>query len=81
MMQKKLDPKLKPLMDADTVNAFLKQVYPQLNDDFADYMATDVFRGAAPFGSTLPIGICGLAARSPARRFSRSPISVAMSAS
>jgi uncharacterized protein (TIGR00369 family) len=45
MMQKKLDPKLKPLMDADTVNAFLKQVYPQLNDDFADYMATDVFPG------------------------------------
>lgn len=44
-MHKKLDPKLKPLMDADTVNAFLKQVYPQLNDDFADYMATDVFAG------------------------------------
>lgn len=44
-MQKKLDPKLKPLMDADTVNTFLKQVYPQLNDDFADYMATDVFAG------------------------------------
>ena len=44
-MQKKIDPKLTPLMDADTVNAFLKQVYPQLNDDFADYMATDVFPG------------------------------------
>lgn len=44
-MQKKIDPKLSPLMDADTVNAFLKQVYPQLNDDFADYMATDVFPG------------------------------------
>ena len=45
IMQKKIDPKLTPLMDADTVNAFLKQVYPQLNDDFADYMATDVFPG------------------------------------
>ena len=45
IMQKKIDPKLSPLMDADTVNAFLKQVYPQLNDDFADYMATDVFPG------------------------------------
>lgn len=44
-MQKKIDPKLRPLMDADAVNAFLKQVYPQLNDDFADYMATDVFPG------------------------------------
>jgi uncharacterized protein (TIGR00369 family) len=44
-MQKKIDPSLKPLMDADAVNALLKRVYPQLNDDFADYMATDVFPG------------------------------------
>lgn len=44
-MQKKIDPKLRPVMDADAVNIFLKQVYPQLNDDFADYMATDVFPG------------------------------------
>ncbi|MFN4274430.1 MAG: PaaI family thioesterase [Aliihoeflea sp.] len=44
-MQKKIDPKLQPVMDADAVNVFLKQVYPQLNDDFADYMATDVFPG------------------------------------
>lgn len=44
-MQKKIDPKLQPVMDADAVNIFLKQVYPQLNDDFADYMATDVFPG------------------------------------
>lgn len=44
-MQKMIDPKLQPVMDADAVNVFLKQVYPQLNDDFADYMATDVFPG------------------------------------
>jgi uncharacterized protein (TIGR00369 family) len=44
-MQKKIDPKLKPLMDADEVNALLKQVYPQLNDEFSDYMTTDVFPG------------------------------------
>ena len=44
-MQKKIDPKLQPVMDVDAVNIFLKQVYPQLNDDFADYMATDVFPG------------------------------------
>lgn len=44
-MQKKIDSKLQPVMDADAVNIFLKQVYPQLNDDFADYMATDVFPG------------------------------------
>lgn len=44
-MQKKIDPKLKPLMDADAVNDLLKRVYPQLNDDFADYTATDVFPG------------------------------------
>ena len=44
-MQKRIDPKLKPLMDAEEVNAYLKKVYPQLNDDFADYFATDVFPG------------------------------------
>jgi uncharacterized protein (TIGR00369 family) len=44
-MQKKIDPKLRPTMDAAEVNAFLKKVYPQLNDEFADYMATDVFPG------------------------------------
>jgi uncharacterized protein (TIGR00369 family) len=36
---------LSPVMNADEINAFLKQVYPQLNDDFADYVATDVFPG------------------------------------
>ena len=44
-MQKQIDPKLKPLMDTEEVNAFLKKVYPQLNDDFSDYLATDVFPG------------------------------------
>lgn len=34
-----------PVMGADEINSFLKQVYPQLNDDFADYRATDVFPG------------------------------------
>lgn len=34
-----------PKMTADEINAFLKQVYPQLNDDFADYLAIDVFPG------------------------------------
>ncbi|WP_198174126.1 PaaI family thioesterase [Mesorhizobium xinjiangense] len=32
-------------MTADEVNTFLKQVYPQLNDDFAAYFAVDVFSG------------------------------------
>ena len=36
---------LVPQMSADEVNALLGQVYPQLNDDFADYRATDVFPG------------------------------------
>lgn len=34
-----------PLMNADEINAFLREVYPQLNDDFADYQAIDVFPG------------------------------------
>lgn len=36
---------LTPVMNADEVNAFLKVVYPQLNDDFADYQAIDVRPG------------------------------------
>ena len=36
---------LTPVMTAEEINAFLKQVYPQLNDDFADYLAIDVFPG------------------------------------
>ena len=36
---------LKPAMNADEVNAFLRKVYPQLNDAFSDYFATDVFAG------------------------------------
>ena len=40
-----------PVMNADEVNAFLRKVYPQLNDDFADYFALDVFAGGeAPIG-------------------------------
>lgn len=34
-----------PVMTADEINAYLREVYPQLNDDFADYQAIDVFPG------------------------------------
>lgn len=34
-----------PLMTADKVNDLLKQVYPQLNEDFSYYVATEVFPG------------------------------------
>lgn len=34
-----------PVMDADEVNAFLRKVYPQLNDDYADYVATEIVPG------------------------------------
>lgn len=34
-----------PVMNADEINAYLREVYPQLNDDFADYQAIDVFPG------------------------------------
>ncbi len=44
-MQKKIDPSLRPVMDADAVNAFLKEVYPQLNEDLQAYLAVDVFPG------------------------------------
>ena len=44
-MQKRIDPKLRPVMDAEEINTFLKKVYPQLNDDYADYVATDIFPG------------------------------------
>ena len=37
--------KFTPAMTADEINSFLKQVYPQLNEDFADYVAVDVFPG------------------------------------
>lgn len=36
---------LKPLMTANEVNDLLKKVYPQLNEEFPDYLATDVFPG------------------------------------
>lgn len=34
-----------PQMTADEVNALLQQVYPQLNEEFSSYLATDVFPG------------------------------------
>lgn len=34
-----------PVVNADEINVFLREVYPQLNDDFADYQAIDVFPG------------------------------------
>ena len=36
---------LTPVMNADDVNAFLREVYPQLNDEFSDYYALDVRPG------------------------------------
>jgi uncharacterized protein (TIGR00369 family) len=36
---------LTPLMSAEEVNAYLKIVYPQLNDEFADYVVVDVRPG------------------------------------
>ncbi len=36
---------LTPVMSAQEVNSFLKQVYPQLNDDLAAYYAVDVVPG------------------------------------
>lgn len=38
-------PALSPVMNADEINAYLKIVYPQLNDDYADYLAVDVAPG------------------------------------
>ncbi|MDN2564926.1 PaaI family thioesterase [Aquibium sp. A9E412] len=38
-------PGLAPVMTAEEVNAFLKQVYPQLNEDFAAYEAVAVRPG------------------------------------
>lgn len=32
----------RPVMTSDELNAFLRKVYPQLNDDFADYIVIDV---------------------------------------
>jgi uncharacterized protein (TIGR00369 family) len=36
---------LTPVMTADEINAFLKIVYPQLNDQYSDYLAIDVKPG------------------------------------
>jgi uncharacterized protein (TIGR00369 family) len=34
-----------PVMSTDEINAFLREVYPQLNDQYSDYEAIDVFPG------------------------------------
>lgn len=44
-MNQPRDPAPQPVMDTGAVNAFLKEVYPQLNDGLADYVATAVFPG------------------------------------
>ena len=36
---------LTPVMTADEINAYLKIVYPQLNDQYSDYLAIDVQPG------------------------------------
>jgi uncharacterized protein (TIGR00369 family) len=36
---------LKPMLNAAEVNALMASVYPQLNDNFISYEATDVFPG------------------------------------
>ncbi|MCO5159505.1 MAG: PaaI family thioesterase [Mesorhizobium sp.] len=36
---------LTPVMTADEINAYLKIVYPQLNDQYSDYLAIDVKPG------------------------------------
>ncbi|MFH1793858.1 MAG: PaaI family thioesterase [Pseudomonadota bacterium] len=36
---------LTPVMTADEINAYLKVVYPQLNDQYSDYLAIDVKPG------------------------------------
>lgn len=34
-----------PQMTAEEINVFLNRVFPQLNDEYADFIATDVFPG------------------------------------
>jgi len=36
-----------PVMDAHELNAFLREVYPQLNGDFSDYTVVEVTPGGA----------------------------------
>lgn len=36
---------LEPQLDAAAINGLLRSVYPQLNNDFADYVTIDVFSG------------------------------------
>lgn len=38
---------LAPVMDADELNAYLREVYPQLNDEFAAYVVTEIGPGTA----------------------------------
>lgn len=45
MQEKAGKPIHQPLMTADEINALLKTVYPQLNEDFTAYEAVEVFPG------------------------------------
>ena len=38
-------PPLVPVMNTEEVNRLMGEVYPQLNSEYADYVATDVFPG------------------------------------
>ncbi len=38
---------LAPVMDADELNAFMKEVYPQLNSEYAAYVITEIGPGTA----------------------------------
>ena len=38
-------PPLVPVMNTEEVNRLMGEVYPQLNSEYADYLATDVFPG------------------------------------
>ena len=44
---------LAPVMNADEINDYLKVVYPQLNAQFADYVAVDVRPGDTVSGPCL----------------------------
>lgn len=41
------EPMHMPAMDAEELNAFLREVYPQLNGDYRDYTVVEVTRGGA----------------------------------
>lgn len=45
MQRRTAAPELAPVMTAEEVNAFMKTVYPQLNDNAQDYAAVEVWPG------------------------------------